>query len=66
MEDPNDPTPTPPDEIEVTEIIARIEALEKSNSETKKFCTALATRVCDVEENIDAIAEAVNSPFGSL
>lgn len=62
---PNPPNPNPDhEEIDVTEIIARIEKLEKENHSQKAITDHHAvklgefeTRIADCEESIDAIGK---------
>jgi uncharacterized protein (UPF0335 family) len=53
-----DPNQTPPenDELDVTEIIERIEKLEKEISDQKE----IKNRLTDCEESIDSIAQTVS------
>lgn len=61
---PNLPAEEETEEVDVTELIARIEALEKENTQIKKDIQALGeaqadivSRVTDCEDSIDALAE---------
>lgn len=51
------------EEIDVTEIIERLEKLEKENRDQKEKISAdiasLTTRVGELEESIDSIAESL-------
>lgn len=46
------------DEIDVTELVERIEALEKENTAQKTKLSKIESRVADCEESVDAIAES--------
>jgi len=48
---------TQPDEIEVTELIERIEALEKENNTQKDEISKISTRLAELEDATSAIAE---------
>lgn len=48
---------TQPDEIEVTEIIERIESLEKENNTQKDEISKISTRLAELEDATSAIAE---------
>lgn len=59
----NPAPPSPPsdddasEEIDVTELIERIENLEKEISGQKEVSANLQTRVSDLEESLDVLAE---------
>lgn len=57
---PNLSKPEENEEIDVTEIIERLEALEKENSSLKEKVAGIESRLCTNESNIDELDSIIH------